>query len=125
MEILKGTLLNVFKNERTIKKDGKDETFIDFKASITKKNGDQYERMPIRVNFAGDLGKKAAAKFETKKCYEIEIHKGFLSFDKWTGNDGNNHYILVIVVTEAKVKSVKDVKTKDESASDPLIDSLF
>lgn len=124
MEILKGTKLNVFKNERTIKKDGKDETFIDFKASITKKVNDKYERMPIRVNFAGDLGKKAAAKFENNKCYEVEIGKGFLSFDKWTGSDGNNHYIPVVVITEGKVTNVKEVQVK-ESSDTPSFDDIL
>lgn len=117
MEILKGTLLNVFKNERTFTKEEKEVVITEFKASLTKKVDEGiYERMPIKVSFAGDLGKKAE-KFEVNKCYEVEIGKAFLSFDSWVKDDVKQ-YRLIVVITEGKCKSVKDVKPKDNPADD-------
>lgn len=116
MEIQKGTLLKVFKNERTIKKDGEDVIVSSFSTSLTKKVGDTYHYLSLGVNFAGDLNAKAN-KFSTDEVYTIEVEKGFISFDEWDKN-GVPQRRVTIVITEAKCKEHKPVQKKESPVDD-------
>ena len=111
--------LNVFVKDVTAK-DGTE--FKSFRASVSGKvkDSDKYLNASVKVRFAGEkFPKSKTDKLESKYMYVIDVVKGFISVEEFKTTE-KTYNDLVLVITDAKIDSKKEItqKKKQEEVTD-------
>lgn len=99
-------------------KDGKD--FKTFRASFGSKNQDgKYLNASMPLKFAGEkMTRDKTNKLLESHMYVLDVVSGFIGVDQFKNKDGNTYNEAVIVITDAKVDSKKEIAKKEEKDND-------
>lgn len=113
---LKGKI-KVFPELKTEKNaEGKDESFIVFRGTISskKEGSEDYLNKSVSVRFAGNnFPRERMNKANPEKCYDLEIEEGFLAVRELK----NNKRELEIVVLKGKMSNPQDFKRPAPTAT--------
>lgn len=79
MEIAKGSILNVFKNEI----EGKNGKFAILNTSISKKIDDQYVNRSLKVKFTKSKFESELAEWKVGDGYKVKVNEAFISWEEF------------------------------------------